>query len=357
MKQISFSQVRADVCSFENLYNAMMVCKCGVIWKDSVAKHYINPLVFIFILKEKLDNDTYRISEYYEFTIYEPKTRAIISTRFVDRVFQRSLCDNYLYFAITRTFIYDNGACQKNRGTNFSRQRLKVHLQRFYRQHGTEGYALKCDMRNYFGSTKHRVAKRTIAKRVKDEWALQHVYKLIDSYNKGDRTGLGLGSQITQLIQLSVLDDLDHYIKEQLKIKYYIRYMDDIILIHKDKDYLNYCKAMIELKLEEIDLKLNYKKTQIFPLKQGIAFLGFTYKLTKTGKVIMLLSKQNITRRKRKIRKYKSLVEQGRMTIEQAEESFQSWIAHAEKGNSYYIIKRMRVYYNEVMEEIKCLSI
>lgn len=356
-KQLSKTvEVRAEVCSFNNLYEAMLVCKCGVIWKDSVAKNVVNSLVFVKQLKHRLDTDTYEISQYYEFTIYEPKRREIISTRFVDRVFQRSLCDNYLYREITNSFIYDNGACQKYRGTDFSRNRLKAHLSKYYRHHGHEGYVLQCDIKNYFGSTRHDVAKDILAKRVKDKWALQHVYKLIDSYDRGDKTGLGLGSQITQLIQLAILDDLDHFIKERLKIKYYVRYMDDIILIHHDKEYLHYCRTQIEMRLNDIHLKLNTKKSQIYHLKQGIPFLGFVYHLTETGRVLMLLSKRNLVKRRRKIRKYKILFDLGKMTMEELDDSFRSWKAHAEKGDTYWKVKTMTLYYNRVMEGKLCLS-
>lgn len=349
-------EVRTDVCSFENLYKSILICKKGVVWKDSVSKCSTRALVTAWRLKKKLDNDTYVIMEYYKFIIYEPKQRDIISTRFIDRVFQRSLCDNYLYHALTNSFIYDNGACQKYRGTDFAKRRLKVHLQKFYRKHEDNGYVLKCDIKNYFGSTKHWVAKQAIAKRVENEWVLQHVFKIIDSYDEGDATGLGLGSQITQLVQLAVLDDLDHYIKELLKIKRYVKYMDDIVLIHGDKEYLEYCKAEIEHFLGGLKLNLNVRKTQIFPLKQGINFLGFSYKYTHTGKVLMLLTKQNITKRKRKIRKYVQLYLDGKMTVEQIEDTLLSWDAHAQKGHAYWTRKRMFMYYNKVMEEALCLS-
>ena len=90
----------------------MKKCKKGVMWKDSVSRYYNNGLVSILKLANSLEDNSYKIDKYYEFTIYEPKRREIVSTRFKDRIFQRSLTDNYLYNKITNRFIYDNGACQ-----------------------------------------------------------------------------------------------------------------------------------------------------------------------------------------------------------------------------------------------------
>ena len=338
--------VRAEVCSFDNLYKAMLKCKSGVTWKDSVSRYSNNGLSSVLKLKNSLDTETYEIEDYYHFTIHEPKMREIVSTKFKDRVFQRSLCDNYLYNEITKGFIYDNGACQIGRGTDFSRSRLKVHLQKYYRQHGCDGYVLKIDFKNYFGSTPHSVAKEALRKAVKDEWALGHACSIIDSYNTdGKATGLGLGSQISQLVQLLVLNRMDHYIKEYLRIDHYIRYMDDMVFINKNKEHLMICLEDIRKKAGELGLSLNVKKTQIFNLSQGIDFLGFKFKLTDTGKVVMVISKGNINKRKRRLRKYHDMVVSGRMTRQKADECFLAWCAHAEKGNSHKMIAYLNNFY------------
>lgn len=343
--------VRDYVCSFDRLYEAMLKCRRGVMWKDSVARFVNNPFPSLLRLQRSLLNGTYAISDYYEFTIHEPKTRDIISTRFTDRVFQRSLCDNYLYDQITRSFIYDNGACQLGRGTDFSRNRLKVHLSKHYRKYGAEGYILRCDIKNYFGSTPHWVAKQAMAKRVPNQWALEHTYKLIDSYDSGNQKGLGLGSQITQLVQLAVLCDLDHFIKEKLRAKHYTRYMDDLVLIHHDKMFLRDCLGEIKKELAKIELTLNVSKTQIAPISQGTLYLGFVYSLADTGKVLMKLSKQNVNKRKRKLRKYVKLVQEGKMSREKADWGYDSWKAHALKGTSWELVKRMDRYYNNLWKE------
>lgn len=345
-------EVKNVVCDFGNLYNAMKKCRKGVMWKDSVARYSNNGLVSILKLKDSLIDDTYKIDKYHEFTIHEPKKRDIVSTKFKDRVFQRSLCDNYAYKAITNDFIYDNGACQVDRGTDFARDRLECHMQRHFRKFGTTGYVLSCDFKNFFGSTPHAIAKDIIAKRIDDEWALNHIFKIIDSFNQGKESdvGLGLGSQVTQLIQLAVLSELDHIVKEEFKIKSYLRYMDDMILIHSSKNHLNHCLNRIKEYINSLGLTLNKKKTQIYRVNQGINFLGFKFKLNESGKIIKTLSKENIKKRKRKLRKYKKLVDEGKMTREKANECYESWKAHAEKGDSYLLLKRMDAYYKKLWE-------
>ena len=344
------SKIKLTVCDFENLYKAMYKCKHNVGWKDSVAGFVKNGLINCVKLHEQLMDGTYEINKYTIFYVYEPKERKIVSTRIKDRVFQRSLCDNYLTAEISKSFIYDNCACQDGKGTKFARDRLKCHLPRFYRKHGANGYVLKCDLSNYFGSTRHDIAIAAIEKRVSDGWAVSEVARIIRSFNDGENpeVGMGLGSQVTQLVELAVLDDLDHYIKEQLHIKQYIRYMDDFLLIHEDKEYLIECRKKIEERLKELDLHLSVKKTQIFPITQPIHFLGFSFRLTETGKVVMRLLPEKISHERRKLRKLVNRAKEGYMTREQVDACFTSWKAHAEQGDTYNLVRKMTTFYQEL---------
>ena len=346
-------EIKERVCSFKSLYKAMNKCKKNVMWKDSVSGFVKNGLVNCNKLRGQLLNNTYKIDKYSVFTIYEPKKRQIVSTRMKDRVFQRSLCDNYLYGAITKSFIHDNCACQINKGTGFARDRLACHMQRYFRKNGLDGYVLKCDITNYFGSTPHDVARNIVAERTGNEWVNYHTDKIINSFNQGENpdVGMGLGSQITQLTQLAVLDKMDHMIKERLSIKQYIRYMDDFILIHQDKEYLKYCLDEINKHVIGLNLKLSVKKTQIFPLKQGISFLGFRFYLTETGKVIRKLTKENVLHEKRKLKKMRKLVSGGVMTRENVDECYISWKAHAKQGNTYNLIFSMDKFYNNLWRD------
>lgn len=345
------TKVKEIVCNFDNLYKSMNKCKKGVTWKNPVARYANNGIVSVHKTRKELLTDKRKIKPYNVFTIHEPKTREIVSTQFEDRIIQTSLNDNYLYDTITKSFIHDNHACQIGKGTDSARNRLKAHMQRYYRQHGTEGYVLNIDFKNYFGNTRHDVAKESVRKSVTDKWALMHTDMIIDSYNHGEdpEIGMGLGSPITQLTQLALPNEIDHMIKEELRIKYSVRYMDDTIIIHHDKEHLKYCLKRISEALKLLGIQLNVRKTQIHKLAQGIKFLGFKFILTSTGKVLMLLDKDNIKKRRRKIKRHKGLLDKGEMTEEQIEQSFEGWKAHAEKGDNYKLIKKMDSFYRLTM--------
>ncbi len=327
------SSVKETVLQFSNLHKAVKKSLCSVRWKSSSIKYEDNELTNVLDLIKDVQNRTYQISPYVEFTIYEPKERHIISTRLRDRVFQRSLCDNYLYKEITRHFIYDNYACQLGKGTDFARKRLKVHLLRFYRKYGTNGYALKCDIKNYFGSVPHTVAKQAIRKIIADDWAYEQVAYIIDSY-KGD-VGIGLGSQVSQLIMLAVLNDLDHIIKEKFRCKFYGRYMDDFILLSDSKEQLREIKKFIGEYLKARDMSLNHKKTQLFKITQPISFLGFDYILTSTGKVVMKMNRKTITREKRRVKK--------QVGLPREKEGFLAFRNHCTKGNCYHLFQTISI--------------
>ena len=279
-----------NIISFNSLYRGLKKSCKNIRWKDSTVGYEANALKNTYKLRQSLLSGKYKIDKYQRFTIYEPKKRDIIATRIKDRQFQRSLCDNGLYEEITKSFIHDNCACLRGRGVDYTLNRITAHLRRYYNKNRCAGWVLKCDIHHYFQSISHSVAKAAITKRVKDPDTAFRACEIIDSFD-GD-TGIGLGSQVSQLVALAVLDDLDHYIKERLGVKHYVRYMDDFVLIHPDKEFLKTCKKEIEHKLAEIGLKLN-KKTSLYPIKQGMKMLQWKFILTDTGRIIKKWIKKN----------------------------------------------------------------
>lgn len=271
-----------------------------------------------------------------------------MATRLVDRQFQRSLCDSGLYDDITEHFIRDNVACQRGRGTDDAIDRMKLHLRRFYSHYGVEGWVLKCDIHHFFESIPHYVAENAIRKYVYDEDAANAVIDVIHSFG-GDR-GVGLGSQISQLVALLVLTDFDHFVKERLRIKYYVRYMDDFILIHEDREYLKYCYSEIENYLSSMELELN-DKTALFPLKHGIKFLKWRFVLTDTGKVLMFIERTKISKQKKRIRKLLDKEENGELPIGTAQNSLDCWLANAKRGNTKKIQCEMKNYFVDQKEK------
>ena len=334
-----------NAISFDALYKALKrVCR-NVRWKDSVVGYENNDLRNTLALHNALADGTYKISEYQVFTIREPKERIIVASRLPDRQMQRALCDAGLYTDITEHFIRDNVACQRGRGMDDALRRMKVHLQRYYRKYGTGGWVLKCDVHHFFPSTRHDMAKAAVRKYVSDTRAADAVCTIIDSFD-GD-TGIGLGSEISQLVELLVLNDLDHYIKERLRIKHYVRYMDDFILIHPDKAYLQFCRKAIAMYLDGIGLTLN-RKTNLAPLRQGVKYLQWRFVLTDAGKVLMLMDGRKFARQRRRMRKLWAQEQAGRMPTGTMRDSLQAFLANAARGNTYRQCTKIKRYYKEL---------
>lgn len=330
-----------DICGFDALYKSMKLCKSGVMWKDSTAHYVLNGLTETLKLERQLHDGTYKERPGKEFKVYEPKERDILSISFRDRVYQRSLCDNRIYPAVTKSFIYDNCACQKGKGTDFAMNRLNAHLQRFYRKYGTDGWVLQCDIKGYYPNMPHSAAKDKF-RRCLDDWSYCEAEKIFDGF-EGDR-GFNPGSQIVQIAGIAVLDDLDHMIKEKLRVKYYLRYMDDFILIGRDKEQMVEHLGIIKEYLKTLGFELN-EKTSLYKLSKGIKFLGFKFLLTDTGKVIRLIKSENVKKERKKLRKLVNLSKQGRLTRDKVDTCYQSWKAHVSRGNTWRLLKRMDEFY------------
>lgn len=336
-----------EIIGFDALYESAMKCKKGVLWKDSVAHYILNIIEETVKLEDQLKNGEYRPRPQKPFTVQScGKVRTVMGVSFRDRVYQRSLNDNAIYPAMTKSFIYDNGACQKDKGTNFSRGRLVCFLQRFYRKHGTKGFVLQCDIKGYYPNMRHDVVEKTFAKRLPPE-----IHKMACDVMRGQYSGdVGFlpGSQMIQIAGISVLDGMDHFIKERLRIKHYVRYMDDFILIHESKEYLEKCLDEIRDYIKPLGFELHPKKTRIYPITDGIKFLGFIYRLTNTGKVVKTVLPKNVKNYRIKLRRLVNLAKKGRITREKVDECYTSWRAHAVKGNSTKLLRRMDAYYKSL---------
>lgn len=340
---------KRKVVNFEALYRAMNQCANGVRWKGGTIRYLQNGLTNTEKLMEELENGTYRIGKQIRFKIHEPKERSVVALRFKDRQAQRALLSEYLYDEITRHFIYDNVACQKGKGTKAAVGRLKVMLEKARRQYGSRYYIHLFDIRQFFGSTPHSVAKEAIKKRIRDPWAMHMVNMLIDSF-PGEK-GIGLGSDIAQFIELSVLDDMDHFIKERIRERYYLRYMDDFVIISDSKERLKKDQEEIGNLLRNIGLELHPKKTVIVTNTRGFKWQGFRFRQKTSGKIIMTLDKAKIIHERRKLKKMVRLCKAGRLAKESIDDSFNSWRAHAKVGNNYAIIQKMERYYRSLWRD------
>lgn len=338
-----------QVIGFDALYESMLKCKKGVMWKDSTAGYVLNGIVRTMNLEKQLHDGTYKASDTVNFRITSPKPREIASITFRDRIYQRSLNDNAVYPIMSKSFILDNYACQKGKGTDAARNRLKEFLRRYYRKHGSVGYVAQFDIHGYYPNMSHAFVEDLFRKKLPKNIADMVVDVLRHQYD-GDY-GYNPGSQLIQIAGISVLDGFDHYVKEQLHARYYLRYMDDFLIISDDDEYLSECQKNVERYLNGIGFELNPKKTIIYPLHKGIEFLGFKYRLTDTGKVLMTVKSSNVKRERKKLRRLVAKSKRGGIPRDKVDESYAAWRNHASKGNSYRLLKRMDYYYKELWGE------
>lgn len=341
---------------FDNLYESYALCAKGVRWKDGTARYSARAYECTLYLKEHLLEGTFITKPRREFYVYEPKKRRIIASEFAEKVVQRCLCDKVIKPVMFAKVVYGNSASQKGKGQHFGLEHLTKCLRRFYRFHGTNGYVLKGDIRHYFPTMEHEQIKQMFRKYFEDENILKIIDMTIDSWcdpeesQDGIKRGLALGFDLSQICGVFQLNELDHYLLEQRKVHYYGRYMDDFFIIAETKEELRDLKADIENKLKEYGHELN-KKTQIFPISQGIDYLGFHTYITSSGKVIRKVRQKSKNKQRRKLRKLKEFIKSGELTFEDVWASYQSWRAHAMNGNSYYLILNMDKYFDELFKE------
>lgn len=337
-----------DIVGFEALWDSMRKCKHGVMWKDSVAHFVLNGIPEVTKLSNELEQGTYKERSHKYFTIKYPKEREIMSISFRDRVYQRSLNDVAIYPMMSRSFIYDNCACQKGKGSDFARNRMKCHMERYYRRHGASGYVLKIDIRKYYDSMRHDVVKECFRKKLPDN-VYQRAAAILDGF-PGD-VGFNPGSQIIQIAGISVLDGIDHFIKERLRVKHYMRYMDDMALIGDDHKQLTEWLEIIKEKLAELGFETHPKKTKIVPLRIGFLWLGYKYRLTGIGKVVMTADADRLKATRRKYYRLVQKSKRGEINREKVDESYRCWRECASKGDGWKMLKNMDRYYQQLWEE------
>lgn len=321
-----------------NLHEAFIKCRSGVDWKESVQKYGMYELANIYELRESLKNHTYRQKPFFEFDINERgKIRHIKSLHISDRVLQRALCDYILTPELQKYLIYDNGASVAGKGVDFARRRLKVHLSRYYREHGQSGYILLIDFSKYFDNIRHDKLIEMIADKIKDDDVMELLTHLIRTFDTAEnaRRSVGIGSQISQIAGILYPTKIDNWCKIVRGVKYYGRYMDDTYIIHHDKAYLRGLLEEIRGICAELGIIINEKKTQIIKLSDGFTFLKMRYLITGTGKIIVIPCKKSITREKRKLRRLRGKQEAGRITRADIAAQYLSWRGNISKYNAH----------------------
>lgn len=252
----------------ENIITAFdEVCK-NTKNKRKVRNYKEYKCIYISRIYKTLSTKSYVVGPYNIFTIYEPKQRRIVSQNMHDKVINHLVSRQILYPALLPCLIDSNVASRKGLGTKKGIE-LATNFHKICKIKYKKYYILKCDISKFFASIDHNILKEKLKTRIKDADALNIVFSIIDS----DTEGLSIGNMTSQVLAIFYLNDLDHYIKEVLKIKYYVRYQDDFMLFHPSKQYLTYCLEEIRKFLEKEHMKLN-PKTRIYTNNNNFVFLG-----------------------------------------------------------------------------------
>lgn len=257
-----------EICKIENIILAFNeVCR-NIKNKKKVQNYKQYKSIYISRIFNVLNNKNYKVGKYNIFTIYEPKERRIVSQNLQDKVINHLVARYILYPAIMPCLIDQNVASRKGKGTRKGLEYASIYNTKCKIKYKNY-YILKFDISKFFASIDQEILKEKIKKRIKDKDALDIVFKIIDS----EEQGLGIGSMTSQCLAIFYLNDLDHFIKEKLKIKYYIRYQDDGLIFHESKEYIKFCFKEIKEFLNKEHLKLN-NKSRIYRNTNNFIFLG-----------------------------------------------------------------------------------
>jgi hypothetical protein len=332
----------------------------------------------IFRLSERLVYRVYRMGSYNEFKVYEPKERDVLSISFDDKVVLHSLCDNILAPLFCKGFILDNYANQKGKGLHTGIKRLEFFMRSYYLQNKGrkeaecraqnlrmprikdynyhEGWIVKGDVRKFFYSIDHGILLTMIIKKLatlENKKDAAFAFWLCDQIiHSTPNPGIPIGNQTSQLFALLYLDGFDHFVKQDLGVKFYGRYMDDFFLIVRTKEEASVCLKRIRAYLAGIKLELN-EKTNIFPLSHGIDFLGFHTYLTQTGNIVRKIRRKSKLNMKRKIYKFRWLVDTGKITLNDVKISYKSWTGHLCHADTFRLRESMNKIFYSVFPELK----
>jgi retron-type reverse transcriptase len=229
-----------------------------------------------------------------------------------------ALC-NIIIPIFEKSFIDNSYACRKEKGSHKAIKKLRSFL-----KNRNNLYCLQCDISKYFDSINHDTLIKIIKKKIGCQKTINLIVKIIDSFNKDTGVGIPIGNLTSQLFANIYLNELDQFVSHELKQKYYIRYMDDFLILGSKKDLRDLKIKVEQFLTDKLQLKMNPKKVNIFPCNKGIDFLGYI-----VFKDYILLRKSTI---KRFIKKMKD---------KGIEEARKAWVAYAKHANSYLLSQKL----------------
>jgi RNA-directed DNA polymerase len=272
--------------SKENLYQAYLDARRGKRGKRACFEFEANLGANLAGLYAEVHSGTYRPQPYFKFMVYEPKPRVIYAPSFRDIVLQHAIY-RVIYPIFDRTFISTSFACRNGYGTH----RASDYTQRALRHYREDAYILKLDVRKFFYSIDRHILRGLIERKLKDRRLVEMMMLFADT---GDPLGIPIGNLLSQLYALIYLNPVDHFIKRVLKVRHYVRYVDDMVLVGLSREQaLSYKGRIVELLKTNLHLELS--KSTIQRVKRGVNFVG--YRTWKTRRIIRKYSLYKFGRR------------------------------------------------------------
>lgn len=322
--------------TYDNLMKAHTLSRKGKNYKKEVILFNLKQEEYIQWLYEQLKNGTYQHGGYRVFYITEPKPRKIEASRYIDRIVHRWIVDSFLEPYFMNQFISTSYACIKNRGMHTATIEVQKAMQHCSRTWG-EYYILKMDIRKYFQNIHKDILMTILQKKIKEEKLEALIRNII--YSTEGVKGIPIGNYTSQIFANIYLNEIDHYIKRELKIHYYFRYMDDSVLFVKTKAEAKQALHQIETYLKEhLDLELN-AKTQIFKSKQGVNFCG--YKINEYRIKLRTRGKKAI---KKKIKTLTRHIQEGNLTTKEAVKYISGHLGYMKIANTKQLEEKL--FYN-----------
>ncbi len=333
------------ITDFSNLLMASQQAQKGKRFRDNVLEFNFHLESELFRLQAELKAKTYTPGAYNTFYIFEPKPRMISAAPYRDRVIHHALC-NVVAPIFERTLIIDSYANRVGYGSHRA-------LRRFTEFARSSRYILQADIYRYFPSIDHEILKTIIRRKIECRDTLWLIDRIIDCSNPqesvinhfpGDdllspltrRRGLPIGNLISQFMSNWYLNNFDHFIKETLKVKKYVRYVDDFALFADDHTFLKDARLSIEEYLASLRLKIHPVKSQLFKTKYGANFVGFRI-LPDRIRVRSDSLRRGRIRLRRKLADY----HQGKINGQQLAQSTQSWLAHLDHANTWRLKQKI----------------
>lgn len=317
----------SQVIAFPNLVWAWKLASRGKRDRLPVARFAAEMDERLIEIKRALSTGAWQPGTHRQFFVYDPKFRSIAAPPFADRVVHHAIC-SVIEPLFERRFIFDSYACRVDKGAHVAIRRLQTFLRK-----KRAVYALKCDISKFFASIDHNILRQIIRQTIHD----QKLLKVLDLIIAGYSPGIPIGNLTSQLFANVYLDQLDHFIKEELRIKYYLRYMDDFVILGENKADLNKTLAAIRSFLTDtLKLTLHPRKVRLFPTRLGVDFVGYVVFPNH-----ILLRPKNVRHFAKKLRKQQKMLTLGKITPKQLKESVQSWIAHAVHADTFGLRRKL----------------